>query len=92
MIQVIFSEPRTATWRSYLDAATKATAALVAQVAAGESARITDRLYKNYREAIFAGFHGKCAYCEAKFILDQTGDVNHFRPKAGVTDENDQPV
>ena len=49
-------------------------------------------LYKRMRHVFFDAFYGKCAYCEAKFILTQTGDVEHFRPKASVTDENDKPV
>ncbi len=28
-------------------------------------------------------FHGKCAYCESKYLHNQPGDVEHFRPKGG---------
>jgi hypothetical protein len=56
-------------------------------------ADVDDRLYKEQRHVFLGLFHGKCAYCEAKIILDQhDGDVEHFRPKGGVTDENDRPV
>jgi uncharacterized protein (TIGR02646 family) len=44
------------------------------------------------RSVLFDAFLGKCAYCEVQFVLDQTGDVEHFRPKAGVVDEHDQRV
>jgi hypothetical protein len=37
-------------------------------------------------------FYGKCAYCEVSIRDYQRGDVEHFRPKAEVTDENGQPV
>jgi hypothetical protein len=37
-------------------------------------------------------FFGKCAYCEAYITDFQHGDVEHFRPKAMVTDENDQII
>jgi hypothetical protein len=37
-------------------------------------------------------FRGKCAYCEAFFADFQRGDVEHFRPKGAVTDENDQVI
>ncbi len=37
-------------------------------------------------------FYGKCAYCEAPITDYQHGDIEHFRPKAGVTHENDRPV
>lgn len=50
------------------------------------------KLYKKMRQVIFDGFHGKCAYCEAKFILTETGDVEHYRPKGAVTDELDQRI
>src|SRR5205085_9189437 len=53
---------------------------------------IKDAIYKGARSYIYKAFHGKCAYCEAKFVLDQSGDIDHFRPKARVTDENDRPV
>ncbi|MBJ6760152.1 hypothetical protein JGU66_05220 [Myxococcaceae bacterium JPH2] len=29
--------------------------------------------------------HGKCAYCETRIIHNHYGDVEHFRPKKGVT-------
>ena len=54
---------------------------------------VKEKLYKEQRQAILDLFHGKCGYCEAKITLDQhAGDVEHFRPKGGVTDENDRPI
>ena len=29
-------------------------------------------------------FKGKCAYCESRYMAQQPGDVEHYRPKAGV--------
>ena len=29
-------------------------------------------------------FNGKCAYCESRYVAQQPGDVEHFRPKAAV--------
>jgi len=37
-------------------------------------------------------FHGKCAYCDAKFETVAWGDVEHYRPKKKVTDENGDPI
>jgi len=34
---------------------------------------------------------GKCCYCERRRDLKLESDVEHFRPKAGVTDENEHP-
>jgi uncharacterized protein (TIGR02646 family) len=54
---------------------------------------VKEKLYKEQRKFFLELFNGKCAYCEAKIILDQHGgDVEHYRPKGGVTDENDQAI
>ena len=37
-------------------------------------------------------FYGKCAYCEQKIYTDQYGDVEHYRPKGAVTEEDNRPV
>ena len=92
MIQVFFSEPDTPEWEAWREDADKATQELIRKVRAGEEYSISDRLYKRMRQVLFDAFHGKCAYCEAKFILAQPGDVEHFRPKKKVTDENNKPV
>jgi len=77
----------------------KAEAAGVAEaVARGEKPNFKQKLYrrKSIKEEWFfsggAPFHGKCAYCETNVIAYQRGDVEHFRPKGAVTDENDEPV
>ncbi len=36
-------------------------------------------------------FHGKCAYCDAVFDHVEYGDVEHFRPKAEVTEDPNHP-
>jgi uncharacterized protein (TIGR02646 family) len=36
------------------------------------------------KAALAADQHGKCCYCESKFEATGFGDVEHFRPKAGV--------
>jgi hypothetical protein len=37
-------------------------------------------------------FRGKCAYCETYVTHFQSPDLDHFRPKLGVTDEEDVPI
>jgi 5-methylcytosine-specific restriction endonuclease McrA len=70
---------------------------LAQQVARGEKPVVSD-LYKrksikdDYFIAAGPPFYGKCAYCEAPIRDYQPGDVEHFRPKAGVSDENGQAV
>lgn len=58
----------------------------IIKVLSKQSPKINGDLYKRMRQIVFAAFHGKCAYCEAKFVLDQTGEVEHFRPKGQVLD------
>jgi uncharacterized protein (TIGR02646 family) len=40
---------------------------------------------KTIQEKIEALFHGKCAYCESNYQGLQPVDVEHYRPKGGVT-------
>jgi hypothetical protein len=48
-------------------------------------------LWGPLKEALLELFHRKCAYCDAQFEHVAYGDVEHFRPKGGVTDEPDHP-
>jgi uncharacterized protein (TIGR02646 family) len=43
------------------------------------------------REALTAAFNGKCAYCETNYAAAQPADVEHFRPKGGVTTVGSKP-
>src|SRR5262245_43420933 len=36
-------------------------------------------------------FHGKCAYCESSYRAVDSRDVEHFRPKGGVTEAPEHP-
>jgi 5-methylcytosine-specific restriction endonuclease McrA len=89
--------PRSNAWKRWLSDCSKAAEELTQQGARGEKPAIGD-LYKrkSIKDEYFfsAGppFHGKCAYCEAPIRDYQHGDVEHFRPKAGITDENGQPI
>lgn len=42
------------------------------------------------REALRRAQHDKCAYCECK-LTRMDGDVEHFRPKAAVQQEREEP-
>lgn len=97
MRKIALDPPATKSWLSWLVACDKATAKVCARVAQGKKPVIT-RLYrrKSIKKSYFLSkgppFYGKCAYCEAPIADYQHGDVDHFRPKAGVTDEDDRPV
>ena len=40
------------------------------------------------REALTRLFRGKCAYCESRYAVTQPMDVEHWRPKGGVEEED----
>ena len=51
------------------------------------------RVYKNaaIKSALETLFHGKCAYCESYYRAQAPVDVEHFRPKGKVEDDDDHP-
>ncbi|PTL76604.1 hypothetical protein [Vitiosangium sp. GDMCC 1.1324] len=44
------------------------------------------------KQALLEAQHGKCAFCESKFVHIAYGDVEHFRPKAGWRQEEGEPL
>lgn len=85
MIRVVFQKPTPS--QDFDDWVRRCSAAAVKLRSAAE---VKESLYKEQREAMLDLFNRKCAYCEATITLDQhAGDVEHYRPKGGVTDEND---
>lgn len=54
--------------------------------------QIDQALYKRYMRFLLALFRRKCAYCEVQIDNSQPGDVEHFRPKGRVVDENFKPI
>jgi hypothetical protein len=91
MIRVTFTEPNTKPWLRWRKDVTKAVAQLVTDAAANSAITISGSLYKRRKEDIFEAFAKKCAYCESD-LQSQHGDVEHYRPKQGVTDLGDAPV
>lgn len=97
MIKIKFDDPRTAAWKRWCADCHTAREKLERDVESGLSWRITD-LYKRRAikiDVFFAKegpFRGRCAYCESYLNDFQRGDVEHFRPKKAVTDNNDNPV
>lgn len=73
----------------------KELAKVKAKLAAGEVLKSSDfSAYGNrsVREALREMFHGKCAYCESKIAGTQDTDVEHYRPKKGVSEADDAGV
>ena len=98
MRKVDLDPPATKTWQRWLADCEKATVKICALVADGKAPVFKTSLYgrKSIKKAVFLSkgppFYGKCAYCEAPIADYQHGDIEHFRPKAGVTDEHDRPI
>jgi len=93
MIKIHFEEPNAPDWKKWRKECEKATKELIALSRKGQRCKISN-LYKRkqiknkYYLSIGAAFHGKCAYCETRIVSDQYGDIEHYRPKNQVTDEN----
>ena len=47
--------------------------------------------HKTVKKALIEAQHGKCCFCEAKVVHISYGDVEHFRPKGGVSSERGRP-
>lgn len=93
MLRVNFSPPaKDPNWIAWLDEANAETKKNISLIKRNRRVAYKPKLYKKMRQVIFDGFYGKCAYCEAKFILTETGDVEHYRPKGAITDERDQRI
>jgi len=98
MIKITFDEPDTDEWKRWRKDCEKETEKLI-QAAERREMRpdIPKKLHRRrdikeiYRDKE-GSFHGKCAYCECYITDFQPGDIEHFRPKRDVRDENDDPV
>jgi uncharacterized protein (TIGR02646 family) len=61
----------------------------VANAALAAQQRFKDMKFTAYKDPsvmqlLGTLFNGKCAYCESRYLAQQPGDVEHFRPKAAV--------
>ena len=59
--------------------------------AAGKRYEFNGDLWSQLKEHLQDLFHGRCGYCEAQFQAVSFGDVEHYRPKAAVTDDPKHP-
>jgi len=49
--------------------------------------KFREEIWSELKWHLFDLFYGKCAYCESKPQAVTSGDVEHYRPKAKVTDD-----
>ena len=95
MIRIKFLEPTNSDWVDWRNKCKTETTKLVAAVKNNKEKQIKDVLYKKQKAVYFnenGPFRGKCAYCEQKIVGDQHGDIEHYRPKGKVTDEDDKEI
>ena len=96
MIHIKFEEPTSQKWRDWRAKCQTEQLRHNAAVRDGRASKINELLYKGQKDAIYINldgpFRGKCAYCEQKIIGDQRGDIEHFRPKAAVVQNNNKPI
>ena len=85
-------------WKRWRRDCERTTQAMLRAVDLGEKPCFQQTLYRraSIKELFFFGsnapFRGKCAYCERRIEHPREGDIEHFRPKGGVTDEKDRPI
>ena len=96
MIHISFQEPTDSDWLEWRGECEAAREVLVALHTSREVPTISD-LYKDARmKRIYksgdAPFYGKCAYCECDVLVNQPGDIEHWRPKSRVIDGNAHPI
>ena len=95
MIKITFVEPTDKAWVTWKTRCTEDAARLDGMSRDERRKLVKKRLYALQGHVFLAyegQFHGKCAYCECSTAVSQPGDLDHFRPKGGVTDINGNPV
>ena len=97
MVRIKFTEPSNAEWSAWKKDCARAKANLLKDVAEGKKANIKRQIYSDQRmQRVYKSdgrpFYGKCAYCESSILVDQNGDIEHWRPKKQVRDEDGEIV
>lgn len=73
-------------WTRWSAIAQVATNDLLRDVARGRVPRFRKSVWAELKNWLLEHvFHGKCAYCEGRFIGGYVGDAEHYRPKGEVT-------
>ena len=96
MIKIDISDPTDEKWVSWraraetksLELREYAEKMAVSDYADHVAPLISEALYKYPKAWLMAAFNGKCAFCEARIDANQPGDVEHFRPKGAVHEDD----
>ncbi len=100
MIKIDFKEPNDKAWTDW-----KAQCQSVQQrhnkaIASDEKPKVNPKIYKgedfNIKFTVYfnrnSPFSGKCAFCESDVLVNQPGDIEHYRPKAALKDKDDNDI
>lgn len=96
MIKIDFHEPDTDNWKKWLAQCEDEQRKYNIAIEAGENPKVKGDVYKGKKYDIKpefylkldGPFHGKCVYCESVVKDTQPVDIEHFRPKKSVVDED----
>jgi hypothetical protein len=96
MIFIKFVPPTTQEWIDWVQKCRNAQKELDGKIANSEEAKAKSSIYGALKESVYiertGQFAGKCAFCEEIIYSSQHGDIEHFRPKAGVKDLDNKPI
>src|SRR4051812_22350680 len=93
MVPVKRSSPHEgAEWAAWHERAKEATAALFKAYEEGKDLVIRGSVYKSAKPFLDKLFGGKCAYCEVIIEASHPTEVEHYRPKGAVKDEEEEVV
>lgn len=97
MRKIFIQEPDSEIWKKWIRDCQEETQKVIGAFDRGEKPIISD-LYKRkaikntYFASKNAPFYGRCAYCETPIADTQYIQIEHFRPKAGIKNENGNVV
>src|SRR5262249_341553 len=74
-------------WSAQLEEETPGAGQIVPKTAIS----FNQKIWKELKWHLFELFHDKCAYCENKPLAGYPGDVEHYRPKGKVDEDESHP-
>jgi hypothetical protein len=87
MIKLKRKQLRSKQWTKWVARCQTKTQHVIDVVDAGKRPKLT-ALYKKQKAAYVSLSHGKCVFCEKLIVSTQHGDIDHFRPKDAVSEED----
>jgi hypothetical protein len=97
LIYGAFKDRKYARFADWQAAAARSTQVLIqwknlyAKPKKGVSLPVENEIYGVLKQHLMTYFCGKCAYCESEFASVAFGDVEHYRPKRGVSEAPEHP-